>query len=133
MGPGTTKGLNNFRQNKQPGSEFAAPDAIVSLLPQCSGPYGLVATVTNIGEAALPAGVVVGFYRSPSTLLGSGATTKPLYSLESEKVFLALSSTPPGTVYAKVDDTTTPHPEWTECRTENNQSQSINPGCSVPK
>jgi hypothetical protein len=48
-------GLNNFRQNKQPGSEFAAPDAIVALAPLCTGPYGLIATVTNIGEAALSA------------------------------------------------------------------------------
>jgi len=53
----TQPGLNNFRQNKQPGSEFAAPDAIVSLHPQCTSPYALVATVTNIGEAALPSGI----------------------------------------------------------------------------
>ncbi len=125
--------LNNFRQNKQPGSEFAAPDAIVSLAPQCSGPYGLVATVTNIGEAALPAGVVVGFYQSPATLLGSGATTKPLYSLESEKVFLPLTSAPAGTVFARVDDTTTPHPEWTECRTDNNESKAVDPSCDIPR
>ncbi len=128
-----TKGLNNFRQNKQPGSEFAAPDAIVSIAPQCSGPYGLVATVTNIGEAALPAGVVVGFYASPNTQLGTGVTTKPLYSLESEKIFLSLPAAPSATVYAKVDDTTTPHPEWIECRTDNNQCQAVNPGCNVPR
>src|SRR5262249_28367703 len=48
-------GLNNFRQNKQPGSEFAAPDAVLSIAPLCPGPVGLVATVRNIGQAALPA------------------------------------------------------------------------------
>ena len=56
-------GLNNFRQNKQPGSEFAAPDAVVSVAPVCGGPYALVAVVRNVGEASLPAGVVVGFYK----------------------------------------------------------------------
>ena len=129
----TSTGLNNFRQNKQPGSEFAAPDAIVSLSPQCAGAYGLVATVTNIGEAALPAGVVVGFYEYPSTQLGTGATSKPLYSLESEKVFLPLASAPTGTAFARVDDTTTPHPEWTECRTDNNESKAVDASCSVPR
>ncbi len=129
----SSKGLNNFRQNKQPGSEFAAPDAVISIAPQCSGPYGLVATVTNIGEAALPAGVEVGFYNSPNTKLGSGATTKPLYSLESEKVFLPLASQLAATVFARVDDTTTPHPDWTECRTDNNESQAVNPSCNIPR
>ena len=60
----STPGLNNFRQNKQPDSEFGAPDAIVAIEPLCMDPdkYSLVATVRNVGEAALPAGVVVGFY-----------------------------------------------------------------------
>jgi hypothetical protein len=129
----TAKGLNNFRQNKQPGSEFAAPDAIVALAPQCAGAYGLVATVTNIGEAALPAGIPVGFYEAPSSLLGKTSTQKPLYSLESEQVFLPLASTPSGLVFAIVDDTTTPHPEWTECRTDNNQSAAVDPACGIPR
>jgi hypothetical protein len=129
----TVKGLNNFRQNKQPGSEFAAPDAIVALAPQCAGAYGLVATVTNVGEAALPAGVLVGFYQAPSTLLGKLATTKPLYSLESEQLFLALPSAPPGMVLAIVDDAETPHPEWAECRTDNNQSPAVDPACGIPR
>ena len=132
----SSAGLNNFRQNKQPGGEFSAPDAVVTIAPKCAGEYGLLATVQNIGEAALPAGVVVGFYEGsgpPGTPLGKQSTTRVLYSLDSETLFLPLSSTPSGTVFAIVDDTTTPHPEWTECRTDNNQSKVVSPSCNVPR
>src|SRR4029077_13202537 len=47
----TQPGLNNFRQNKQPGGEFAAPDAIISVAPVCGSPFAIAATVRNIGEA----------------------------------------------------------------------------------
>lgn len=135
----TQPGLDNFRQNKQPGSEFAAPDAIVSLRPRCTSPYALVATVTNIGEAALPAGVVVGFYEgvAPSgTLLGKASTTQALYSAQSESVTLELPSPPAGVadgtqpLYAVVDDTGTPHPSWHQCRTDNDTSPPARGSCS---
>ncbi len=135
----TQPGLNNFRQNKQPGGEFAAPDAIVSIGAACGTPFGLVATVRNIGEAALPAGVVVGFYagKSPGgTKLGSLSTLQPLYSAESESLVLSLPNPPAGVatgstpVYAVADDTTTPHPSWHECRTDNNASADVGVGCS---
>jgi len=132
-------GLDNFRQNKQPGSEFAAPDAIVSLRPRCTSPYALVATVTNIGEAALPSGVPVGFYEGTppnGTLLGKVPTTQTLYSAESESVVLELPNPPAGVtdgtqpLYAVVDDTTTPHPSWHECRTDNDTSATTTGSCS---
>ncbi len=138
----TQPGLNNFRQNKQPGSEFAAPDAIVSVAPECGSPYGLAATVQNIGEAALPAGVVVGFYAgmAPNGMrLGQLSTLKPLYAAQSETLFLPLPNPPPGVqqgtvpVYAIVDDTMVPHPSWHECRTDNNTSASVIAGCGVSK
>jgi hypothetical protein len=131
-------GLNNFRQNKQPGSEFAAPDAIVSLRPQCTSPYALVATVTNIGEAALPSGVAVGFYEGTApngTLLGKSATTQTLYAAQSENVVLTLTSPPAGVadgtqpLYAVVDDTQTPHPDWHECRVDNDTSAPTTGAC----
>lgn len=137
----TTPGLNNFRLNKQPGGEFSAPDAVVSVLPNCVGPYGLIATVRNIGEASLPADVPVGFYAgtAPSgTLLGTANTTRILYSLDSEQVVLDLPDAPPDVrngltpIYAVVDDTTTPHPEWTECRTDNNTSEAASGECAGP-
>jgi FG-GAP-like repeat len=138
----TQPGLNNFRQNKQPGSEFAAPDAIVSLAPVCTGEYALVATVRNIGEAALPAGVVVGFYEGNppgGTKLGQGTTTKILYPAESEEVVLPIMNPDQaildGTkkVYAVVDDTMVPHPGWTECRTDNDTSAAVSGSCGHPK
>ena len=35
-------------------------------------------------------------------------------------------------VYAVVDDTTTPHPSWTECRTDNNTSAAVSGSCAQP-
>jgi len=131
--------LNNFRLNKQPGGEFSAPDGIVSIAPVCAGEYGLLATVQNVGEAALPSGVVVGFYEGDppgGTLLGSMETTRPLYSLDSEKLFLPLPDAPSNghlTVYAVVDDGGSPHPAWTECRTDNNTSPPTSGQCSFPE
>ena len=37
--------LNNFRQNVQPQGEFAAPDLVVSVRPNCEGTYALIARV----------------------------------------------------------------------------------------
>ncbi len=126
----TVSGLNNFRQNKQPESEFGAPDAIVSIAPVCDmDHYTLVATVRNVGEAALPAGVIVGFYTGePMTgdKVGELMTSKALYPLEAEVLELAFDDAPDAVkdgfvdIYAVVDDTMVPHPEWQECRTDNN-------------
>jgi hypothetical protein len=138
----TQPGLNDFRQNKQPGSEFAAPDAVVSIAPRCTGgAYALIATVRNIGQAALPAGVPVGFYQGTpptGTKLGAGATTKLLYPAESEAVVLPLTNPAQGIVngtipvYAIVDDGSAPHPSWQECRTDNNTCSPTFAGCSQP-
>ncbi len=136
----TQPGLDNFRQNKQPGGEFAAPDAIVSIAPLCGSPFSLAATVRNIGEAALPAGVVVGFYEGAppnGTKVGMLSTLAPLYPAEGETLVLPLPSAPSdvvdGTtpVYAVVDDTTVPHPSWNECRTDNDTSAPATAACGV--
>jgi len=127
--------LNNFRQNIQPLGEFSAPDLVVSVFPKCWGEYGLVARVRNVGQASVPAGVVVGFYQGspPSgTLLGQGETTRALYSLGSEDVVLLLGSVPAGTVYAVVDDGSPDHP-WHECRDDNNTSETADPECATPE
>jgi hypothetical protein len=129
-------GLNNFRQNKQPGNEFAAPDAVVTIEPRCIGDYALVATVRNLGEALLPAGVVVGFYEGTpgsAVLLGTLATQSTLFPAEAEPLVLELERLGDTTVYAVVDDTTTPHPEWIECRTDNNTSAAVSALCEVPQ
>ena len=138
----TQAGLNDYRQNKQPGSEFAAPDAVVSVVPSCGSPFSVSVTVRNIGEAALPAGVVVGVYAGTApagTKLGSTATQIPLYAAQSETIVVSLPAAPSGVqtgatpVYAIVDDTTTPHPSWHECNTANDTSASSNASCGGPK
>jgi hypothetical protein len=130
--------LDNFRQNKQPGSEFSAPDGVVSIAPMCPGPAELVTTVRNIGQAALPPGVLVGFYEGAppgGTLLGKAPTVTALYPAQSEAVALALSNPDPALasgqspVYAVFDDGTPPHPSWHECRTDNNTSTPVSAAC----
>ncbi len=125
-------GLNNFRQNVQPLSEFAAPDLVVSLRANCGAEYSLVATVRNVGEASVPEGVVVGFYEGDpdagGTKLGEAFTTQVLYSLGAESVSLTLASQPVDKIYAVVDDGMPMHP-WTECRIDNNKSVAAEPNC----
>jgi hypothetical protein len=133
-------GLDNYRQNRQPGAEFGAPDAVVSIAPQCLGPFGLVARVQNLGSASLPAGVKVGFYYGPmpGTKLGEGTTQKTLYPAEAENVALPLPAAPPEVtsgaqkVFAVVDDGSPPH-AWHECRTDNDVSMAIAAVCEGPK
>lgn len=130
-------GLNNFRQNKQPGNEFSAPDAVLELSIVCAPP-ALAALVRNIGEASMPAGLEVSFYRGtpPSgDFIGAASTTKPLYSAQSEVVRLALPSAFEGllngkdSAYAVVDVPTSVH----ECRSDNNTSAPVTAHCSTPK
>jgi hypothetical protein len=130
--------LNNFRQNVQPLGEFSAPDLVVSVFPNCKNPYGLVARVRNIGEASAVAGIPVGFYlgdpNNGGQLLGTAATTKVLYSVESEDVVLELLNPPPavtdgtGDLYAVVADGPVPQ-TFHECRTDNNQSEAGHGAC----
>jgi hypothetical protein len=132
-------GLDDFRQNKQPGSEFAAPDGIVSVASLCPGPSALVATVRNIGQAALPAGVSIGFYEGkvPGTLLGYATTTLVLYPAESQAVTLTLTSpdaaltSGASPVYAVFDVGGAPHPSWHECNTDNNTSEPVSAACQM--
>ncbi len=130
-------GLNNFRQNKQPGSEFAAPNLVATLAPCATSGEGVTVTVRNVGEALVPAGVVVGVYSGTpgsGTKLGSVTTTRTLYPAEGEPLEFAFASgVAPSKVYAIVDDGAPPHPTWTECRTTDNMTQAISPACGVPK
>jgi hypothetical protein len=131
--------LNNFRQNVQPLGEFSAPDLVVSIGPICSGAYGLVARVQNLGSASVPPGVPVGFYAGDPTLGGFElpgspvVTTKVLYSAEAQDVILPLPIPPAGIqdgstpIYAVVDDKGM-H-AWHECRTDNNVSAAGNGQC----
>ncbi|HEY8377175.1 MAG TPA: VCBS repeat-containing protein, partial [Nannocystis sp.] len=128
----TTPGLNNYRQNVQPEGEFSAPDLTATIYPRCEGPYGLVARVRNIGQAAVPPGVVVGFYEGDpdqgGVQLGVGMTKKALYPAEAEDVAIDVpnpsEALTDGTipVFVVLDDGQPEH-SWKECRTENNKVQ----------
>jgi hypothetical protein len=93
-------------------------------------PYALVARVRNIGQAAVPEGVVVGFYAGDPEMggatLGMGVTKKSLYPAEAEDVILELAMPDPGIVdgstpvFVVVDDGMPMH-AWKECRTNNNK------------
>ena len=127
-----TAGLNNFRQNVQPEGEFSAPDLIVAVDANCTGEYQAIARVRNIGQAAVPPGIVVGFYDGDPNLggqlLGQAVTTKTLYPAEAEDVTLDGASVPQAiqegtqSLWVVVDDGNTVHP-WTECRLDNNVSE----------
>ena len=133
--------LNNFRQNVQPQGEFSAPDLVVTIAPICGGPYGLVATVRNIGSASVPAGVAIGFYADDPALGGAQLpgspvlTTKSLYPAEAEDVILPLPSPPPGIqdgsvpIFAVADDAG--GHAWHECRTDNNVSAAGSGKCKA--
>ncbi len=129
-------GLNNYRQNKQPGGAFAAPDAVVTLVfPQCFGVYSLVAVVRNLGTAVLPSGTEVAFYKGTmpnGELLGTVKTKLALYPAQAEQVALEIGDLEPDVqngllqVYAVV---TSPA---IECRTENNTSAATTAACTPP-
>lgn len=133
----TVPGLNNFRQNKQPGSEFAAADATVSVEARCSGPFGVLVEVRNLGSAPLPPGVTVEVFAGtpPSgTLLATSSTTLPLYLAQAEVLSIDLATAPPDvqsgatTVFAQV----TPPSGVVQCRTDNDTSPPASAACEVP-
>ena len=133
-------GLNNYRQNIQPEGEFSAPDVTAAIFPRCEGPYAIIARVRNIGQAAVPAGVTVGFYAGDpdmgGTKLGMGVTQKALYPAEAEDVILDLPNPDPtlvdGTtpVFVVVDDGMPEH-LWKECRLTNNKVEGSG-FCAMP-
>ncbi len=126
--------LNNYRQNKQPGSEFAAPDAIISLQVDCSNGYALVASVRNVGEATLPAGQLVSFFEgaSPSgTPLGQATTSIALGPAQAESIKLPLANPPADIQTSKVYATVTVALPTNQCRVDNDVSPQVSGICQV--
>jgi hypothetical protein len=128
--------LNNYRQNVQPSGEFSAPDLVPTLDVVCSGGNRLVATVRNLGSAAVAKDIPVAFYLGdPSSggveLPGSPVRTKyALFSTEAEQVVLPLAQplADNQTVYVVVDPGAA-H-SWQECRLGNNKA-SASTTCGV--
>jgi hypothetical protein len=127
----TVPRLNNFRQNVQPLGEFSAPDLVGTVHVQCIPDYGLIAQIRNLGQAAAPHGVPVGFYAGDpdagGTLLGTLHTTKLLYPAESENLVLMLENPPPALrngevdIFIVIDDGGGSHAGH-ECRVDNNKA-----------
>jgi hypothetical protein len=119
----TAPGLNNFRQNKQPGLEFAAADAVVSVAGAClidSVTYRI--TVRNLGEAALPPGVRVELIVDPAgaaRVLTSFVTTRSLGPTQAETFAFTTTEMVGG---QPVIGRVTPPAGVRECRTNNNTS-----------
>jgi hypothetical protein len=116
-------GLNNFRQNKQPGLEFAAADAVVSVTGSCEL-EGIVfkVTVRNVGEASMARGVRVELVADPAgtpRLLTTLTTTRALPPTQSETLTYTTTAAAAGNVpvIARIVGTTR------ECRTDNNTSE----------
>jgi hypothetical protein len=125
-------GLNNFRINKQPGSEFAAPDITVSVRPECSQGDAVAAVVRNLGQVAVAPGVQVDFYKgeAPSgTLIGSVNTTLTLYLAQAESVVLPITDQEIIGGGVNVYAVATPPASVKECRTDNNTSPSVIASC----
>lgn len=132
------KGLNNFRQNKQPGGEFSAPDAVVGVSVQCTSPNKLLATVRNVGEAVLPSGVQVSLMRGTvgsGSLLAELTTTVPLYPAQSQVVSWQIDDANQDIVNGSVTIHAKVHlaDGINECRTDNNVSKEMTPYCSTIK
>jgi hypothetical protein len=129
-------GLNNYRQNKQPGGAFAAPDAIVSLLyPECLGTFSLVAIVRNLGAAVLPPGATVEFYKGDlpgGELIGSATTKLALYPAQAEQVAIELGDTHPDVQMGMIDIYAVVSTPAVECRTDNNTSSQESGACLPP-
>ena len=125
--------LNNFRQNVQDHGVFNAPDAVVSLNLSCATTLTAEASVRNIGEAGLPAGVQVGVFEATTNAeVGAGSTTYQLLPGQTATVAIALPSTVATTdsLYAKivVDPA---NPTFHECREDNDQSAVAKASCST--
>ncbi len=121
-------GLNNFRQQKQPGFEFAAPDAVVSVEPNCDSAGTVRVLVRNLGEAPLARGVTVEVVTSSGTVLGTVSSSRVLGPAQSEGIVFAITDPAvlngTATVFARISGGV-----LRECRAGNNQSAPISLSC----
>ena len=131
-------GLNNFRQNVQPSSVFAAPDLVASFLratyDACPDRVTLLLTVLNQGASGVAAGVPVTFYYSENgtdKVLGTVKLATGLLPGGSTTVSYEWNPTPSGSteVYAVVGDDGTGTLIVNECNDLNNTSATISVGC----
>ena len=125
-------GLNNFRQNKQPGLEFAAADAVVSVTGQCDPGVGITyrVVVRNVGEASLPPGVQTELVVDPlgtNRVLTTLVTTHPLGPTQAQAFTFTTTEAAVGNsqVIARIISSANVR----ECRTTNNSSEPPTVAC----
>lgn len=130
----TVPWLNNFRQNVQQSGLFSAPDATVTLSVTCALPPVLVATVRNLGESTLPAGVRVQFFvRGPDgreTSLGVANTNTTLFPGAAQELRLTapMGTNPEATYLARIVIDPMRR-TFRECREDNNASPPTRAPC----
>ncbi|MFO0598845.1 MAG: VCBS repeat-containing protein [Myxococcaceae bacterium] len=125
----TVPGLNNFRQNKQPGLEFAAADAVVTMAGACD-PSGTTfhVVVSNVGEASMPAGLQVAIIVDPATTprtLTTLTTSRVLGPTQSQRFsYTTIEDVSAKPVVARIVPGT-----LRQCRTDNDESSPPIVGC----
>jgi len=125
-------GLNNFRQNKQPGSEFSAADVVGSVDRSCELGQQLRVQVRNLGEAPLPPGIPVDLMKGApgaGTLLGTATTTRTLGPAQGERLTVPVTDTAVLSGMATIYVVVRPPPSVRECRPNNNTSAPIARSC----
>lgn len=105
-------GLNNFRQNLQPGTERAAPDAVVTV--SCLLEGSVRVTVRNVGSALLADGVEVRLLDG-ATELARVATTLILAPAQQQAFDVSVGTTTPAGLRAEI----VPSARVRQCRTDN--------------
>jgi ribosomal protein S11 len=120
-------GLNNFRQNKQPGAEFSASDAVATLERACETGQ-LRINVRNLGEAPLPPGIPVDVMKGP-TLLATVTTTRVLGPAQGELLLVTVTDPQVLMGMANVHVVVRPPASVRECRPGNNASAPISLSC----
>jgi len=110
----TVRGLNNFRQNRQPGREYAAPDAVLRL--SCLDDRRVTLAIQNLGEASMPSGISAQLLDG-ATVVAEVTTRRALAPAQSEAFELAV---PPGTVLDTLRAVIVASPRLRECRADNN-------------
>jgi hypothetical protein len=123
--------LNDFRQNVQDKGIFNAPDAVVSLVADCTMPVVAHVSIRNIGQSGLPAGVIANVYVTPGDIqVGQVTTTIPLLPGQTQTLDVTLSSPADksSSLYAKIY-VDPQNPTFHQCNDQNDQSATVQPAC----
>ncbi|MEM9187985.1 MAG: FG-GAP-like repeat-containing protein [Myxococcota bacterium] len=129
----STPGLNNFRTNRQPGNQFAATDATLTLSPSCENDPAVLATVRNLGESVLPRGATVSLFEgtpaAPGASLGTQTTTVPLYPAQAEALRFPVPNRDLVNGQSPLFGEVQVPASIPECRSDNNTANALTGSC----